>query len=179
MRYFFISLFFINSLFSQRSDEMSDPVEPAPPCHPSENMISINPFAMLPVSNVNFYNLSYVRKLDCSSAFGIELRYPVPQGIEGYGVGIEYRWYPQKYAMKKFYIAPRLSYISVSDELSEAQVFSYGVLGAYQFFIGDHFGVGMGFGIEYNTGPQLQEAELVEGQSNVTPHFRLDFGWSW
>ena len=168
-----ILLFFLVSIIKlSASEEDNKIVYPA-------RMITSNPFTLLPINQVNFWSLAYTQKIDTISAFSIELRYPAVSSVSGFGVGGEYRWHPFSKSPYRFYLAGRLFYTNIKDSESEAQVFSLGPILGWQFLLGKNVTVGLGFGIDYNTGPQLQEQDIAEKNSNVLPNFRFDLGWSW
>lgn len=136
--------------------------------------------SLIPVGNIPFLGIEYQRKIDCNSSFGGELSLPLFRGVTGYRVGTEYRYYFLGSALKKLYLAPRLLYTDLDDTVEDEslEVVTLGLVAAWNFQ-GKHFSANIGFGLDYNTGPFLQETELREGDSNTTPHLRLSLGWSW
>jgi hypothetical protein len=148
-----------------------------------------NLFSMLPVGSIPFFSVSYHIGLDENSSIGAEIRLPLLSTVDGLGYGIEYRVFPfSEQFGRGFYISPRIIYTEIksnlekdniqNSEIDEVKVFAFGILGAYQFILGNHFTVGFGFGLEYYTGPSLQGKELGKKMSNKLPHFRFDMGWS-
>jgi hypothetical protein len=146
----------------------------------NKNLLTTNLLSLVPVGNIPFASLEYQRYIDENSSFGGEIALPLFKGVSGIRGGLEYRYYPLASALKKLYLSPRLLYTDLNDSVEEEtfQVVTLGLVLGWNFQ-GRHFSFNLGFGLDYNTGPSLQDAELEEGQSNTTPHLRLSMGWSW
>lgn len=149
-------------------------------CQKNKNLLATNLGNLIPVTNVPFIGIEYHRKIDCNSSIGFEINSAVFPNVEGYRGGIEYRYYPLKSALRKLFISPRFLYSEVLDnETSEEfEAYTIGVAAGW-VFQGRHLSLNLGFGLDYNTGPSLQQTELMRGQSNTTPHIKIALGWSW
>ena len=183
---FFISSFF---LFSFPLAGQARESEKSNPKNKIAHTIVTNLFSMLPVGSIPFFSASYHYGLDENSSIGAEIRLPLLSSVDGLGYGLEYRVFPFSSELGRgFYIAPRIIYTEIKSNLEKdniqnnendgVKVFAFGLIGAYQFILGNHFTVGFGFGLEYYTGPSLQNKELGRKMTNTLPHFRLDMGWS-
>ena len=155
---------------------------------PRTNMITINPLKFF-----LFYNLSYYHAFSNNIAAGIGVQMPTLSGLSGFGVNAEMRFHPSKKALRGFYVAPNVSYNSLTNdydtydengnpqfESSNATSFSVGALVGWQWFPGDDFAIGLGIGYDYYfisgdiaTGPSL---EKLDGGA---PALRFDIGYAW
>lgn len=151
-------------------------------CSENKNLLTTNLLSLVPTTNFSFFGIEYQRKIDCNSSVGGEISIPLAgnRGVTGYRVGSEYRFYLLGSALEKLYLSPRLLYTNLNDSVEDEifQVVTLGLAIAWNFQ-GKHFSANLGFGLDYNTGPSLQETELRENDSNTTPHLRLALGWSW
>lgn len=172
MRSILVLLFLINFfLYAEEDQEII----------PTNNLLTFNFLDLIPVNNVSFASINYQRRIDESSSFGGLISVPVFfSGITGYRSGLEYRYFPLGTSLKKLYLAPRILYTDINDDTENEsfQVITLGMAVAWNFQ-GKHFSFNLGVGLDYNTGPSLQQTELQEGVSNTTPNLRLSFGWSW
>lgn len=176
-QFFLISLLLLLSSFNLFSYQEKDS------CHKAKNLIEVNLWSFIPTDNVTFYNIQYVRKISCKNSIGLDLKLPVSSNIDGYGIGLEYRHYFFKTALKGLYFNPGLSRIELagkneSGDLEEIELYGFNFLLGYTIILGKHFTFDVGGGITYNTGPSLQDKELTEGQSNTLPNFRFSLGWA-
>jgi hypothetical protein len=150
------------------------------------NMIVVNPLKMF-----LFYNLSYYHALSKSIVVGGGLQMPTVSGISGFGANAEMRWHPSGKAMRGFYVAPNISFNTLSTKEtffdgstleSSATPISLGVLTGWQWFPGDEFAIGLGLGIDY----YWISADATDGETSVfgsydglAPALRFDIGYAW
>lgn len=170
IRIFFLLLIFISVSFG--SDEEN----------PKRNnhIIGSNLFSLIPYNGVSFYDLHYQNTLSNYSALNFNVIYPVNSDDVGYGLGIAYKYFPLNTSPKKLYLGLRMLYTTLDNEVesAEAEVFSFGTYAGWQI-MGKHLSLDFGFGIDYNTGPSLQDKILERGQTNVTPLLIISLGWAW
>jgi hypothetical protein len=170
------------NLYSQRKS-LNNSVGKIDTCHQAKNLIEFNLWSFVPIDNVIFYNVQYLRKITCKNVFGIDFKLPANPNITGFGLGLDYRHYFFNNAFKGGYFNAGLSRVELQGESSmnvkeEIEIYSFNFLFGYTFIFGKHFTFDIGGGITYNTGPDLQETELQTGQSNTLPNFRFAFGWA-
>lgn len=141
---------------------------------PRENMMVINPLKFF-----LFYNLTYYRKIDDTFVIGGGFQLPTLKEINGVGINAELRIHPGKKALRGFYIAPNLSFntLSTSETNSTAQAFSIGVLVGWQWFPGSDFAMGLGIGIDHYFLSNSKDA-FTSYDGNV-PAVRFDIGYAW
>lgn len=149
------------------------------------NMIVVNPLKMF-----LFYNLSYYHALSKSIVVGGGLQMPTISGISGFGANAEMRWHPSGKAMRGFYVAPNVSFNSLTNTTefdnstieSSVTPISLGVLVGWQWFPGDDFAIGLGLGVDY----YWVSADATDGETSVfdsydgtAPALRFDIGYAW
>lgn len=155
---------------------------------PRTNMITINPLKFF-----LFYNLSYYHAFSNNIAGGIGVQMPTLSGLSGFGVNAEMRFHPSKKALRGFYVAPNVSYNSLTNDYdtydqdgnprfqsSNATSFSVGALVGWQWFPGDDFAIGLGIGYDY----YFISGDIVSGSSlskldGGAPALRFDIGYAW
>lgn len=140
---------------------------------PRNTMLIINPLKFF-----LFYNLTIMHKMNDKVAIGGGLQFPTLAGVDGFGVNAELRYYPSGRNLRGFYLAPNLSYNSISsDEDDETtNLFSVGGLVGWQWFPGDEFAIGLGIGADYYNGSVDGENGDVHGW---VPAVRFDIGYAW
>ena len=142
---------------------------------PRNNLIVINPLKFF-----LFYNLSYFHKFTNTLIIGAGFQMPTLRGISGYGLNGEVRLYPTGKNMRGFYVAPNISYNSLSsDEGAKADIFSAGILVGWQWFPGDQFALGFGIGADYYIGTVTETNGDFENYSGFVPALRFDIGYAW
>jgi hypothetical protein len=155
---------------------------------PRGNMITVNPLKFF-----LFYNLSYYHAFSNNIAAGVGVQMPTLSGLSGFGVNAEMRFYPSKKALRGFYVAPNVSYNSLTNDdtsfdengnptfqSSDATSFSVGALVGWQWFPGDDFAIGLGIGYDY----YFISGDIVSGSSldkldGGAPALRFDIGYAW
>ncbi len=155
----------------------------------NSNMIVINPLKFFWM-----YNASYYHRLSSSMVIGGGLQVPSVSGISGFGANAEIRFHLSNKAMRGFYIAPNVSFTSLSttveatqftDEYTaKANAFSIGALLGWQWFPGDDFAMGLGIGADYyilSTSDSENEDNTVEefgSFKGTLPALRFDIGYA-
>ena len=141
---------------------------------PRSSMIAINPLKFF-----LFYNISYFHKLNDGAAIGGGIQIPTLSGISGFGVNAEARFYPKGNNLLGFYIAPNVSYNSLTDDETDENVaaFSIGGLVGWQWFPGEQFAMGLGIGADY----YFVSGDAVEFDEydGFAPALRFDIGYAW
>lgn len=140
---------------------------------PRNNMLIINPLKFL-----LFYNISYFYKVGEGTVIGAGIQSPTPEGISGFGLNAEVRFYPTGKNMRGFYIAPNVSYNHLSDEDGDnsGSVSSIGALVGWQWFPGEQFAIGLGIGLDYYFASKNGDFEDFDGKA---PLLRFDIGYAW
>jgi len=141
---------------------------------PRNGMITINPLKFF-----LFYNLSYYHRLSSSSAIGFGLQVPTLSGIDGFGVNAEFRAYPSQKSLRGFYVAPNVSFTSLTAGDVKTSPFSLGVLIGWQWFPGDDFAMGLGIGVDYYFGSVSSNKENLGKYNGTAPALRFDIGYAW
>jgi hypothetical protein len=141
---------------------------------PRNDMIVINPLKFF-----LFYNLSYFHALSPSLAIGGGFQIPTLPGLDGYGINAELRFYPSKHALRGFYLAPNLSFNSLSGGDEAISTTSVGVLVGWQWFPGDDFAMGLGIGVDRYFTSGAGRDNLFGDYSGTTPALRFDIGFAW
>ena len=155
---------------------------------PRTNMITINPRKFF-----LFYNLSYYHAFSNNIAAGIGVQMPTLSGLSGFGVNAEMRFHPSKKALRGFYVAPNVSYNSLTNdydtydengnpqfESSNATSFSVGALVGWQWFPGDDFAIGLGIGYDYYfISGDIATGSSLEKLDGGAPALRFDIGYAW
>jgi len=137
------------------------------------HMLVINPLKFF-----IFYNISYFHKVSESIIVGGGLQTPTVSGVSGFGVNAEMRFHPSGKNMRGFYIAPNVSYNSLTEESSTTtKVYSLGGLVGWQWFPSDEFALGLGIGLDYFTG--LDEVDSDDFNNGFAPALRFDIGYAW
>jgi hypothetical protein len=109
---------------------------------PRNGMITINPLKFL-----LFYNLTYYHRLSSLTALGLGIQVPTLSGIDGFGANAEFRLYPSQKSLRGFYVAPNMSFTSLTAGDVKTSPFSLGALIGWQWFPGDDFAMGLGIGV--------------------------------
>ena len=142
---------------------------------PRNNLIVVNPLKFF-----LFYNLSYFHKFTNTLIIGAGFQMPTPRGLSGYGLNGEVRLYPTGKNMRGFYVAPNISYNSLSsDEGANADIFSAGVLVGWQWFPGDEFAIGLGIGLDHYSLSGNDENNEFGSYDGWAPALRFDIGYVW
>jgi len=142
---------------------------------PRNNLLVINPLKFL-----IFYNLSYFHKITNTLIVGGGFQIPTPSEISGYGINGEVRLYPSGKNMRGFYVAPNVSYNSLSsDDGAKADIFSAGALVGWQWFPGDEFAIGLGIGIDHYSVSGNDENNEFDSFDGFVPALRFDIGYAW
>jgi hypothetical protein len=139
---------------------------------PRHNMITINPLKFF-----LFYNLNYYHSIGKNMALGGGLQMPTISEISGFGANLEFRFYPSNHSLRGFYVAPNVSYNSMSDGGFDATVSTVGVLLGWQWFPGDDFAMGLGIGVDeyFLSGSE----DVFSGYHGLAPALRFDIGYAW
>ena len=139
------------------------------------NMIVINPLKFF-----IFYNLSYFHKFSNTLIIGAGFQMPTLSDLSGYGVNGEVRLYPTGKNMRGFYVAPNISYNSLSsDDGSKADIFSAGILVGWQWFPSDEFAIGLGIGLDHYSASGNDENDEFGSYDGLAPALRFDIGYVW
>ena len=141
---------------------------------PRGSMLIINPLKFF-----LFYNLSYYYKISDKVTLGAGLQVPTISGVSGFGIYAEASLYPTGKQMRGFYIAPNISYNSLTSEEGSTSPFSFGALVGWQWFPGDEFAIGLGIGLDYYTGSVSGGESDMERYSGTVPAIRFDIGYAW
>lgn len=146
----------------------------------NKHLISSNLMSMVPYNGLGFYNINYQFTQTRYSAIGFGAYLPTNPDDVGYAGEVFYNFYPLTSSPKYLYTGIRMLYSNIENESEQAQaeLFSFGVYAGWQI-MGKHLSLNFGFGIDYNTGPSLQDKILETGQTNVTPLFIISLGWAW
>lgn len=141
-----------------------------------------------PLKFFMFYNLTFMTKISDAAMLGLGLQMPTISEISGFGVNFEARLHPSKKTPRGFYVAPNISYNTLSAsstqdmETEEATVsmFSAGALFGWQWFSGDEFAIGLGIGVDHYwlTG-SVDNEDLFDSYSGFSPAIRFDIGYAW
>ena len=104
-----------------------------------------------PLKFLLFYNISYFHKISDAAAIGGGIQFPTPKDISGFGANLEARFYPTGKNLRGFYVAPNVSYNSLTDDVEDktVSITSIGGLVGWQWFLGDQFAIGLGIGVDY------------------------------
>jgi len=140
------------------------------------NLISINLMKV-----ISFYNISYFNKLDENIMIGGEFLLPSEPNVNGLGIGLECRYHFAGLAPKRMYLAGRIGYYDLKSLTDKMQVFSFSAIIGWQAFLGEHFNIGLAFGLEYFTNSELADQSLMntdKSQSTILPLPRLELGWA-
>ena len=139
------------------------------------SMLVVNPLKFF-----LFYNISYFHKISESVIIGGGLQAPTIPGLSGFGVNAEVRFHPSGKNMRGFYIAPNVSYNSLSEESGgNANLYSFGGLVGWQWFPSDEFAIGLGIGLDYYTGSGEDENDVYGSVDGFVPAVRFDIGYAW
>jgi hypothetical protein len=143
---------------------------------PRNSMIIINPLKFL-----LFYNLSYFHKIGDGTVIGGGIQIPTPKGLSGFGVNAEARFYPTGKNLRGFYIAPNVSYNSITDDDNNEtlSITSVGGLVGWQWFPGDQFAIGLGIGVDYYFFSGDSNDESFNDYNGFAPALRFDIGYAW
>jgi hypothetical protein len=141
---------------------------------PRNSMIVINPLKFL-----LFYNISYFHKLSDGAAIGGGIQIPTLSGLSGFGVNAEVRIYPKGNNLRGFYIAPNVSYNSITDDETDetVSITSIGGLVGWQWFPGEQFAIGLGIGADYYF--FSGDSDDFEDLDGFAPALRFDIGYAW
>jgi hypothetical protein len=167
----------IDSTTGKTTTTYSTSVSKSEDVTPRKNMIVINPLKFF-----LFYNLSYYHALSSSVVIGGGLQMPTISGLNGFGINAEMRWHPSGKALRGFYLAPNISFnsLTVSSEDLTITPFSIGLLAGWQWFPGDDFAMGLGIGVDYYTGSASSNSEAsIANYSGTVPALRFDIGYAW
>jgi hypothetical protein len=170
----------IDSATGKQTTTYSTSVSRSEDITPRANMIVINPLKFF-----LFYNLSYYRAVSKNIVVGGGLQMPTPSGLSGFGINAEMRFHPSGKALRGFYIAPNISYNSLTETISGNETttnpFSIGILAGWQWFPGDEFAMGLGIGVDYYTGSISDNSETssLTKFEGAVPALRFDIGYAW
>lgn len=141
---------------------------------PRSSMILINPLKF-----IWLYNISYLHKLNDGTAIGGGIQTPTLSGISGFGVLAEVRFYPKGNNLLGFYIAPNVSYNSLTEDETDENVeaFSFGGWVGWQWFPGEQFAIGLGIGIDYYF--VSGNTDYFPKLDGFAPAIRFDIGYAW
>ncbi len=141
---------------------------------PYHSIIIINPLKFF-----LFYNISYLQKLNNTSAIGAGIQTPTIGGTTGFGFNAEFRYYPSAKAPRGFYFAPNISMNFLNEENGDEIMspFSIGGLAGWQWFPVDDFAIGLGIGIDYYT--NLRSGDVINDYDGTSPALRFDIGYAW
>jgi hypothetical protein len=137
-------------------------------------MITINPLKFL-----LFYNLTYYHRLSSSTAVGFGVQVPTLSGIDGFGGSAEFRIHPSRKSLRGFYVAPNMSFTSLTARDVKTSPFSLGALIGWQWFPGDDFAMGLGIGVDYYFGSVSSDEENLTNYDGTAPALRFDIGYAW
>jgi len=141
---------------------------------PRNSMIVINPLKFLV-----FYNISFLQKLNESTAIGVGLQMPTISGVNGFGINAEARFYPKGNNLRGFYFAPNFSYNNLTEEgdNENVSITSAGGLVGWQWFPGEQFAMGLGIGVDYYFFSGNDDD--FEDYNGFAPALRFDIGFAW
>jgi len=125
------------------------------------------------------YNLSYMHRVSPTVAVGGGIQIPTPADVTGFGFSAEVRIHPSGKGPRGFYVAPNISYTSLTSGTSTADPFSIGVLLGWQWFPGDEFAMGLGLGVDYYSGSTSTDGGEISKFSGAVPALRFDIGYAW
>lgn len=158
---------------------------------PLDHIITINPLKFF-----LFYNLSYYHRLSPIAVGGVGFQIPTLSGMKGFGINAEVRFHPSARAPRGFYLAPNVSYNSLStdhtvtewDDQSKkyvtktieatASAVTVGALLGWQWFPGDDFAIGLGIGVDYYL-LSADNKDAFLSYDGVAPALRFDIGYAW
>lgn len=145
---------------------------------PRNNLISINPLKFF-----LFYNATYYRKLNNTIVVGAGFQIPTLKDVGGFGINAELRLHPLGKALSGVYLAPNVSYNSLSSKQNSftTSATSIGALLGWQWFPGEQFAMGLGIGMDYymlssNDNDVNSFYSSFQGSS---PALRFDIGFGW
>ncbi|MCF6268437.1 MAG: hypothetical protein L3J41_01865 [Melioribacteraceae bacterium] len=142
---------------------------------PRNHMFVVNPLKFF-----LFYNISYFHKVSESVIVGGGVQTPTMEDLSGFGINAEVRFYPTGKNMRGFYIAPNISFNSISNKSgSDTNLFSFGGLAGWQWFPTDEFALGLGIGLDYYTGSKKDEYNDFSNYDGFVPAVRFDVGYAW
>ena len=141
---------------------------------PRNSMLVVNPLKFF-----LFYNLSYFHKISDQVTIGAGFQVPTISGVDGFGINAEARIYPTGKQMRGFYIAPNISYNSLTSAEGSTSPFSFVALVGWQWFPGDEFAIGLGIGLDYYAGSVSGGESDMESYSGTVPAIRFDIGYAW
>ena len=155
---------------------------------PRHNLIAINPLKFFIM-----YNLSYYHAFNNKVAVGIGAQMPTISSTKGFGANAEVRFYPSGKALRGFYVAPNLSFNTLTydgyyyDETTggttreeNATATSIGLLVGWQWFPGDDFAIGLGIGLDYYfLSGEDRYRSLFNSFDGTAPALRFDIGYAW
>ncbi len=139
---------------------------------PRHNVITINPLKFF-----LFYNLNYYHSIGSSMAIGGGAQLPTLSGLDGYGVNLEFRFYPSGRSLRGFYIAPNISYNHFGSDGETATATSIGALVGWQWFPGDDFAIGLGIGLDHYF--LSGSGDVFGSYDGNVPALRFDIGYGW
>ena len=178
----------IDSVTGQRKVITAETISTTEDITPRQHMLVINPLKFFWM-----YNLSYYTRIDKSMVVGGGLQMPAISGFNGWGANAEVRFHPSGKAMRGFYVAPNVSYNSLSTDFSDfggdgsdeltSSAISVGALVGWQWFPGDDFAIGLGIGVDY----YFLTADANDSEGNnafdsydgTFPALRFDIGYAW
>ncbi len=160
---------------------------------PLNHIIAINPLKFF-----LFYNLSYYHRLSPIAVGGIGFQIPTLSDIRGFGVNAEIRIHPSARAPRGFYVAPNISYNSLTTDAqrmewdtqkqtyvyrtvsASASAITVGGLVGWQWFPGDDFAMGLGIGADYYllSGEDDTKSAFLK-YDGFAPTLRFDIGFAW
>jgi hypothetical protein len=141
---------------------------------PRNSMIIVNPLKFF-----LFYNISYFHRISDNVTIGAGIQAPTISGVDGFGLNAEARIYPTGKFMRGFYIAPNISYNSLTSEGESTSPLSFGALVGWQWFPGDEFAIGLGIGLDYYVGSISGGESDMESYNGTVPAVRFDIGYAW
>jgi len=141
---------------------------------PLMNIITINPLKF-----ILLYNLNYYHRIDNTVVVGGGIQTPTIKDVEGFGINAEVRIHPSAKAPRGFYIAPNISFnsLTTSGSSSNANLFSIGILVGWQWFPGTDFAMGLGIGIDHYFISNSKGA--FSNYDGNAPALRFDLGYAW
>lgn len=141
---------------------------------PRSNMIIVNPLKF-----ILLYNISYFHRIGEGTVIGGGVQFPTPEGLNGFGLNAEVRFYPTGKNMRGFYFAPNVSYNRLTGDGSDHSVFasSVGGLIGWQWFPGEQFAMGLGIGVDYYF--LSSDHGDFKDFDGTAPLLRFDIGYAW
>lgn len=135
------------------------------------NVIKANPLGLA----FGIANLGYEFSTTESQSMTVSGLFFSVLDVEGYGAGLEYRFYFDKEAITGWHAGPSVGYFKLEDIFDvSASVFSVGAEIGYQWVFGEHFALDVFGGYGANIG-----GDDLSGLNAGAPTVGLSLGYAW